>query len=196
MVPASHWPEMRVLILVVNDKKKKDPSTLGMKRGVETSDLLKYRAEHIVPKRIEEISRAIVAKDFDTFARLTIQDSNQFHATCLDTYPPCVYMNDVSHAITEVVHKYNEYYKVNKVAYTFDAGPNACLYLLEENVEEFLSIVNYVFPPPDVDHVEYLTGLPINPSKINNVNYYFKSLFYNLIVVFVGASTVIKCGPK
>ncbi|XP_019869844.1 diphosphomevalonate decarboxylase [Aethina tumida] len=168
LVPASHWPEMRILILVVNDKKKKDPSTLGMKRGVETSNLLKYRADHIVPKRIEEISRAIVAKDFHTFARLTMQDSNQFHATCLDTYPPCVYMNDVSHAIAEVVHKYNEYYKVNKVAYTFDAGPNACLYLLEENVEEFLSVVNYVFPPPDVDQVEYLTGLPINPTKINN----------------------------
>ena len=29
--------------------------------------------------------------------QLTMADSNQFHATCLDTYPPIFYMNDTSH---------------------------------------------------------------------------------------------------
>lgn len=37
-----------------------------------------------------------------------MKDSNQFHAVCLDTYPPCVYMNDVSHSVSALIHKYNE----------------------------------------------------------------------------------------
>lgn len=115
ILPATHWPEMRVLILVVNDARKKYSSTVGMKTSVKTSDLLKYRAEHVVSKRVEVISEAIQQKDFDTFAKITMQDSNQFHAICLDTYPPCVYMNDTSHSIVNMVHEYNKYCGVNKV---------------------------------------------------------------------------------
>lgn len=37
-----------------------------------------------------------------------MKDSNQFHAICLDTYPPCVYMNDVSHSIADLVHNINK----------------------------------------------------------------------------------------
>lgn len=125
-----HWPEMRVIIVVVKDSMKHISSNVGMKLAKETSELLKYRVEHCVPKRVEEISKAIVNKDFNKFAEITMKDSNQFHAICLDTYPPCVYMSDVSHNIVNVIHKYNELSGELKVAYTFDAGPNACLYLL------------------------------------------------------------------
>lgn len=109
IAPASHWPEMRLLILVVNDERKKYSSTSGMKQSVETSELLKYRAKEIVPKKVEAIKKAILEKDFQKFARITMEDSNQFHAVCLDTFPPCVYMNDTSHAITDLVHTYNDY---------------------------------------------------------------------------------------
>lgn len=37
-----------------------------------------------------------------------MKDSNQFHAVCLDTYPPCVYMTDVSHRIAAIIHGYNK----------------------------------------------------------------------------------------
>lgn len=107
IAPASHWPEMRILVLVVSDSQKKVPSTAGMKRGVQTSEFLKYRAEKIFPKRVEEMHKAIIDKNFESFAELTMKDSNNMHAACLDTYPPCVYMNDVSHSIVDLVHAYN-----------------------------------------------------------------------------------------
>lgn len=78
-----------------------------MQNSVETSPLLKYRVSHCVPDRIQRITKAILDKDFETFAQITIQDSNQFHGVCLDTYPPCVYMNDTSHAIADVMHQIN-----------------------------------------------------------------------------------------
>jgi hypothetical protein len=41
--PASHWPDLRVLICVASDSRKKTSSSVGMKNSVETSPLLKYR---------------------------------------------------------------------------------------------------------------------------------------------------------
>lgn len=37
-----------------------------------------------------------------------MQDSNQFHAVCLDTFPPLFYMNSTSQAVIELVHRYNQ----------------------------------------------------------------------------------------
>ena len=61
--------------------------------------------------------QAIENKDFDTFAQLTMADSNQLHAICLDTYPPCVYMNQVSHQIVRLVHQINQVSNCTKVSY-------------------------------------------------------------------------------
>lgn len=57
-----------------------------------------------------------------------------------------------------------------QVAYTFDAGPNACVYLLESEVDEFISLVNYVFPKPkEAESVEYFRGLPLSPKPCKKV---------------------------
>ena len=50
----------------------------------------------VVEPRMAEMEKAYLDKDFESFGKLTMQDSNQFHAICLDTYPPIFYMNDVS----------------------------------------------------------------------------------------------------
>lgn len=62
-----------------------------------------------------EMIEAIKKKDFDAFGQLTMKDSNQFHATCLDTYPPIFYLNQVSQRIISLVHRYNAYYGQTKV---------------------------------------------------------------------------------
>ena len=128
---------------------------------------------------------AILKKDFQTFAKLTMQDSNQFHAICLDTYPPITYMNDTSRRIISLITKYNDLQdeikvcctlqngdctnrefclslalKVNtvfniiwffllQVAYSYDAGPNAVLFVESKNVPELLSLIKYYFPPTE-----------------------------------------------
>lgn len=117
IAPSSHWPEMRILVLVVNDGRKKYSSTSAMKRSVENSELLQYRVENSVPKHVDAIIKAIKNKDFQMFSEITMKDSNQFHAICLDTYPPYAYMNDVSHAIVDMVHAFNTFHNINKVSY-------------------------------------------------------------------------------
>ncbi len=153
IAPQSHWPDMHALICVVSDDKKGTSSTSGMQRTVETSPLLQHRIKHVVPERMAAISKAILARDFDAFAKITMADSNQFHAVALDTEPPIFYMNDVSKAIIALVVEYNrvtvETTGKLKAAYTYDAGPNAVIYTPKENVKEIVQMIVKYFPQKD-----------------------------------------------
>jgi len=172
----NHWPTLKVLILVASNKQKSVGSTEGMRRSVATSELLEYRRQHIVPQRMAQMEAAIAARDFETFALLTMKDSNQFHCICQDTYPPISppYMNDISHKIVSLVTEYNK--AQVKAAYTFDAGANAVLFCLEENYEELLASVMKYFPRGDslddgyinmsADKVEAIAGRAVELTGI------------------------------
>lgn len=142
----NHWPELRALILVVSDAKKDTSSTAGMSTSVKTSTLLQHRIATVVPDRMAAIEAAFVAKNFDVFGELTMKDSNQFHAVCMDTYPPIFYMNDVSRMVVRIVHAYNAWAGEIRAAYTFDAGPNAVLYTLDRFVVEVGALMLHYFP--------------------------------------------------
>ncbi|TNN74954.1 Diphosphomevalonate decarboxylase [Liparis tanakae] len=135
VAPETHWPELRVLVLV-------------------------HRAQSVVPGRMVEMIEAVQRKDFAAFAELTMKDSNQFHATCLDTYPPIFYLSSVSQRVISLVHRYNRHYGETRVAYTFDAGPNAVIYMLQQHVPEFVQAVQHFFPP-ESNGGQFVKGLPV-----------------------------------
>ena len=121
-----------------------------MQRTVDTSPLLQHRIKEVVPQRMKDISQAILDRDFDKFARITMADSNQFHAVALDTEPPIFYMNDVSRTIIALIVEYNRVSLAAggkyKAAYTYDAGPNAVIYTPKENVKEIVNLIVKYFP--------------------------------------------------
>ncbi|KAL8682787.1 MAG: hypothetical protein Q9186_001209 [Xanthomendoza sp. 1 TL-2023] len=133
VAPRSHWPEMRALILVASAEKKGVSSTAGMQTTVKTSAMFQTRATQVVPKAMREMETAMADKDFPAFARITMSESNSFHATCMDTDPPIFYLNDVSRAAIKGVEAVNEKAGRTAAAYTFDAGPNCVVYYLEED---------------------------------------------------------------
>jgi diphosphomevalonate decarboxylase len=133
VAPASHWPSMKAAILVVSAAKKGISSTSGMQSTVSTSELFVHRANKVVPERMQRMKTAIQNRDFAAFAEITMKDSNQFHAVCLDTSPPIFYLNDTSRGIIRLVEELNRIAGKLVAAYTFDAGPNAVIYYLEEN---------------------------------------------------------------
>lgn len=113
-------------------------STAGMQATVRTSGLFRARVDTLVPERMVEIEAAIHARDFPTFARITMRESNSFHATCLDTDPPIFYLTDVSRAAIQAVQAINHDAGRLIAAYTFDAGPNAVVYYEEGERERVL----------------------------------------------------------
>uniref|UniRef100_A0A1I7TSE9 Diphosphomevalonate decarboxylase n=1 Tax=Caenorhabditis tropicalis TaxID=1561998 RepID=A0A1I7TSE9_9PELO len=132
----SNWTDLYCIILVFNDGRKKVGSSEGMKRTRETSTLLKYRIESIVPKRIEQIKEAYSNRNFETLAHVIMADSNQFHAVCLDSVPPIRYLNDASWQLIEIIEKFNE--NETRAAYTFDAGPNACVIVQKKDAKSLI----------------------------------------------------------
>ncbi len=145
---------MRALILVVSAAKKHLPSTAGMQVTVQTSSLFNTRADVVVPARMRAMEQAIRARDFTAFARLTMQDSNGFHAVCLDSWPPIAYLTDVSRAAVRLVEDINRSSQDASggggggssliAAYTFDAGPNAVVYYLDEDTERVAGVFRAV----------------------------------------------------
>ncbi|CAB4378980.1 diphosphomevalonate decarboxylase [Rhizophagus irregularis] len=172
IAPHDHWPELAALICIVSDAKKGTSSTEGMQNTVKTSTLLQYRINNVVPERMKSMTNAILHKNFNKFAEITMKDSNQFHACCLDTFPPIFYLNDVSRSIIRVITEYNnttgrpdEF----KAAYTFDAGPNAVIYALKQNIPEIINIISKYFPPSK-NNVSYFSD-PYNlfPNEKENI---------------------------
>lgn len=130
------WKEIRVMVLILNSKIKKVPSTEGMIRTVETSTLFQKRLEG-VEKKIQKMTQFVKERNFEQMALLTMKDSNEIHATCLDSFPPIFYLNEMSFGVVEMVNEINK--DGIKVGYTFDAGSNAFLITKECFYEEVKS---------------------------------------------------------
>jgi diphosphomevalonate decarboxylase len=130
----SHWPEFSVLSIRLEAGKKAVSSTVGMKRTAETVPWFDWRAKEIVPKRIREAAAFIGSKDFNRLSEIIMRESNELHANCAAAFPPIRYLNDRSHNIIDAVHELNSQ-KNLPVAYSFDAGPNPFVFVMDPHVQ-------------------------------------------------------------
>jgi diphosphomevalonate decarboxylase len=167
------WPEIQILVCVVNKNQKETSSTSGMKESVKTSKLLKERL-NILPERILEIEKAISEKDFETFGKITMKDSDDFHDICKDTIPSIFYLNKTSNRIIQLVHSLNQFYGQIKVAYTFDAGPNAVLFVLKKDSDEIESLLNHYFISKNDQPSNVTKTLNMEPIS-NEIEYIIKT---------------------
>ncbi|KAF8566761.1 hypothetical protein P879_06449 [Paragonimus westermani] len=145
LYPASYWPTLRVLVCVTNEGSKSLGSTRAMERTVSTSPLYqlgRVQSAHINEKRLLD---ALRKRDFPTFAEVAMRESDQLHAVCLDTWPPCLFLSAVSLAIMRWVHRLNQYCGRILVAYTYDAGPNAILLAEETDMPFILRLLVFCF---------------------------------------------------
>ena len=143
IAPASHWPELRNVIAVVDSGKKKISSRAGMKQTVETSVLFKERLRYL-PETLEKVKKAVLAKDFASFGALIMRESNDMHSVMLDTVPPIFYLNDYSKSVIYAVNDYNDLQGEVKAGYTFDAGPNAHVYTTEKHASAIRKILSEI----------------------------------------------------
>eukprot|EP00906_Rhabdomonas_costata_P035587 RCo049993 len=148
--PASHWPEMQVLILVCRSTEKDVSSTAGQQLSAATSPHMKERTTTLVPQRMVDVHSAILARDFARFASITMDEAQSLHTACLTTVPPIEYWAPLSYSVVEFVKAWNRLCPgpggAPTLAYTFDAGPNAFLFTLKPSLVAVLKAVLTVFP--------------------------------------------------
>jgi diphosphomevalonate decarboxylase len=136
-----HWPEIRNVIAIVDEKKKKVSSRTGMKRTVDTSTLYPKRIEDL-KTTLKTVKTAILAKDSPVLFQAIMCESNNMHAVMLDAWPPVMYLNDVSKQIISAIYELN--LDGVKAGYTFDAGPNAHVFTLEPYVLRVTKILKEI----------------------------------------------------
>ena len=146
IAPASHWSELRNVIAITNPERKKVGSAHGMEITAKTSKLYPERVR-LNPKILGMMKRAIRGRRLEEFLTLTMRESSHLHAVMLDSFPPIMYLNDISREIMNAVLEYNESKGKVCAGYTFDAGPNAHVYTVakyESEVKDLLSGISGV----------------------------------------------------
>ena len=167
-----YW-DLGVKLIIVNQKEKDISSSIGMKITKETSELFKYRINHVVNNNIEKLKKSLEEKDFNNFAEVVIKDSNNFHACCRDSYPSINYLNEESDFIMKCVYTLNKINGKNICAYTFDAGSNAFLIYEIKNkkiVEEFFGYILGINDKINIDELIKNIQIEKNENNINEIN--------------------------
>ncbi len=136
--PESFWPELRDLIVIVESKQKKVSSAEGMQRTVQSvPNYLEKASEAEV--RVRTVRDALLAKDFVNLATEIMTDSERMHKLIEHSSPKFSYLGNVSGEIIDTVREFNT--EKTKAAYTFDAGPNAHIIILEKHIEKLKNIL-------------------------------------------------------
>lgn len=135
-----HWPDLRMILNVLSEKKKPVSSREGMRRSVETSELYKVEWLPKNEERVDMAEKAIQEKDFSALGRLVEENALLMHSTMEDASPSFSYLTSESRKLIERVQKMRHEGIEGYV--TMDAGPQVKILCLEENVDVFMDMLS------------------------------------------------------
>lgn len=125
-----HWPELRVLIVVVDSNEKEISSRQAMRLTMATSPSYQDWIS-TSEQRLPEIVTALKNKDFALLGKLTELDWYGMHTTMRDTTPSLNYWTPTSYAVIEKVKELQT--QGQNCFFTTDAGPNVFVCCTESN---------------------------------------------------------------
>ncbi|NMO17899.1 diphosphomevalonate decarboxylase [Pyxidicoccus fallax] len=121
---AAHWPDVRMVVAILDRGEKEVKSRDGMKHTVETSPYYPawvQDAEQEIAHAREHIAR----HDLEALGELCERNAWRMHATALAANPPLCYLNSATLALIQ--HLREQRKKGMPVWFTLDAGPNPVL---------------------------------------------------------------------
>ncbi len=136
VAPPDHWPDLRMVVVVVSSEPKAVSSREGMRRCVETSPYFeawtKVAAADVPPAR-----QAVLDRDLPALGRVAERNAYRMHACALAADPPIQYMEPGTVAVIAAALTMRA--GGAPVYFTLDAGPNPVL-LVEASLVSRLEI--------------------------------------------------------
>jgi len=129
LFPPEHWPELKVIVTIVNKDKKKISSRTAMQQTVATSPDYKAWVERS-EQRIPLMINAIKQRNITTLGQLAEQDCLEMHHCIQTTTPAMNYWQPKTMTIMKKVQTLRE--SGIPCYFTIDAGPNVKIITLEK----------------------------------------------------------------
>ncbi|BBM48854.1 diphosphomevalonate decarboxylase [Leptotrichia wadei] len=129
--------KLAMIVLVLNENKKKISSRNGMELCAKTST---YFDEWVKQSKIDFINmkKYLAENDFEKVGTLTEENALRMHKTTETANPPFSYFNEKTYEAMDFVKNLRN--NGEKCYFTMDAGPNVKVLCLEEDLEKLAEI--------------------------------------------------------
>lgn len=138
----SDWP-LAMIFVLVNEKKKKISSRVGMEQTVLTSPFYEGWLKS-VEKDLATTRKAVAEKNFQLLGETMEANALKMHATTLGAIPPFTYFAPGTLKAMEIVQQARQEGLLGY--FTMDAGPNVKILVEKENVKSLLARLTKAFP--------------------------------------------------
>ena len=129
----NYWPEFRIIVSILTEKKKKVGSRAGMAQTIETCPYYDGWLK-TVEDDLKIIREGILKKDFTAVGSQTEYNCLKMHALMLTTKPAIIYWLPIT---MEVIHNVVSWRENGLECYfTIDAGPQVKIICLKKDVPE------------------------------------------------------------
>ena len=129
----NYWPEFRIIVSILTEKKKKVGSRAGMAQTIETCPYYDGWLK-TVEDDLKIIREGILKKDFTAVGSQTEYNCLKMHALMLTTKPAIIYWLPTT---MEVIHNVVSWRENGLECYfTIDAGPQVKIICLKKDVPE------------------------------------------------------------
>jgi diphosphomevalonate decarboxylase len=124
LFPASHWPQLRLVTVVLSADRKAVGSSAGMQLSLRCGALSGRAAR--ADARIVRITDAFRRRDVHMLAKVTIEETLDLQSVWAMTEPPLAYLTEASYAVMRLLDRLNGSIDPDRfsLGYTFDAGPS------------------------------------------------------------------------
>lgn len=136
------WPDLRVLVCVTEEERKKNSSRVGMSQTAETSRIFQKLWLNQAEQDLLVIKDSILNRDFEQLGFVAEKNSQLMHATMLESSPPLIYFNDTALKICTELTKARS--QGLSAYYTMDAGPQVKILCLENSLSDVEALVNLI----------------------------------------------------
>jgi diphosphomevalonate decarboxylase len=139
LLPAEHWPQLRILVVVVSKHTKPVSSRTAMALSRETSPF--YRAWiRTSAKLIPEAISALKRRDIEALGEVIRLSYSRMHAVLLASDPPLTYWTPRTLAVLQACGQMRN--QGIGVWETMDAGPQVKIICLEADVPRIMRILS------------------------------------------------------